>query len=113
MNIEQLREYALNLPDVEETTPFGPDVLVYKTSNKMFMLLPLDSETLRFNVKCDPEWAIQLREEYPNRVLPGYHMNKIHWNTIIVNGELSQMQLMEHIDNSYKLISASKRKSKN
>ena len=104
MNIEQLRDYALNLPEVEETTPFGPDVLVYKVNNRMFMLLPLDTETLRFNVKCEPEEALQLREQYPNSVLPGYHMNKVHWNTMVVNGELTQKQLQESIDKSYKLI---------
>lgn len=110
MHIEQLRDYILSLPEVEETTPFGPDVLVYKTKTKMFLLLPLDTETLRFNVKCDPDRAIQLREQYPETVLPGYHMSKIHWNTILVDGVFSAHQLMEQILHSYQLIREPKKK---
>lgn len=109
MHIEQLRDHLLSLPDVEETTPFGPDVLVYKTIGKVFLLLPLNAESLRFNAKCDPDKAIQLREQYPNVILPGYHMNKKHWNTIIINGELSKEQLYEFISDSYSLISKHKK----
>jgi predicted DNA-binding protein (MmcQ/YjbR family) len=72
MHIEDLRDFVLALPEVEETTPFGPNVIVYKTKGKMFLLVPLDTDDLRCNVKCDPERAIQLREEYPEAVLPGY-----------------------------------------
>lgn len=113
MNIEQLRDYLISLDDVEETTPFGPDVLVYKTNNRMFLLLPLAADSLRFNVKCDPELAIQLREQYPNSVLPGYHMNKAHWNTIILNGELTRNQAIEQITHSYTLIRRPNKKKKN
>lgn len=109
MNIEQLRDYCLSKPDVEEVLPFGPDTLVYKVNNKIFLLTGIDSHPLRFNVKCDPDKAIELREAYPDTILPGFHMNKKHWNTIIINGSLSNIQLKEMIDDSYTLI---KRKNK-
>lgn len=70
----------------------------------MFLLLALDETPLRFNVKCDPDEAIALREEYPDTILPGYHMNKKHWNTIIVDGRLSAKELFAMIDKSYKLV---------
>ena len=103
MNIETIRDYCLSKPDVEETLPFGPDTLVYKINNKVFLLMGLDEEQLRFNVKCDPDKAIELREEF-SCVLPGYHMNKKHWNTVIVDGVLSRKQLQEMIDHSYALV---------
>lgn len=103
MDIEQLREYCLSKPRVEETLPFGPDTLVYKVVGKVFLLTGLDTEQLRFNVKCDPDKAIELREEF-SCVLPGYHMNKKHWNTIVVDGSVSSRQLKEWIDHSYELI---------
>ncbi len=109
MNIEQLREYCLHKPNTEETTPFGPDNLVYKVNGKMFLLVGLDNQPLQFNVKCDPDKAIELREEYPQQVLPGFHMNKKHWNTIIVDGKLSSRLLKELIDHSYELVCTKKK----
>lgn len=103
MDIETLREYCLNKPGVEETIPFGPDTLVYKVNNKIFLLTGLNEEQLSFNVKCDPELAIELREQYPC-VQPGYHMNKKHWNTIVVDNTVSNKQLKEWIDHSYDLV---------
>jgi len=103
MNIESLREYCLSKPGVEETLPFGPTTLVYKARGKLFLLTGLDDEQLSFNVKCDPELAIELREQYPC-VQPGYHMNKKHWNTIVVDGSVSIKQLKEWIDHSYDLV---------
>ena len=103
MDIEQLREYCLSKPGTEETLPFGPDTLVYKVCGKVFLLTGLDSEEFRFNVKCDPDKAIELREQF-SCVLPGYHMNKKHWNTIIVDGSVSSKQLKEWIDHSYELV---------
>ena len=103
MNIESLHEYCLSKPGAEETLPFGPDTVVYKVGGKAFLLTGLDSETHSFNVKCDPEKAIELREEFAC-VLPGYHMNKKHWNTIIVDGSVSSKQLKELIDHSYDLV---------
>ncbi len=89
---------------VTEGFPFGEDTLVFKVKDKMFLLLALDASPLQFNVKCDPDEAIALREAYPETVLPGYHMNKKHWNTIIVDGRLSAKQLHLMIDNSYRLV---------
>ena len=103
MNIEELRDYCLSLPDVEEGQPFGPDVLVYKVKGKIFLLTGLDQNPIRFNVKCDPEKVEELREQYPC-VLPGYHMNKKHWNTIVADGSVSRKQLLQWIDDSYQLV---------
>ena len=112
MNTETLREYCLSKAEVEETQPFGPDNLVYKVNGKMFLLASLDEDPLTFNVKCEPEKAIELREEH-TCVQPGYHMNKKHWNTIVVDGSVSVRQLMEWIDDSYQLVAGkSKKKSK-
>lgn len=104
MDAEQIREYVLNKPHVTEGFPFGEDTLVFKVKNKMFLLLALDETPLRFNVKCDPDEAIALREEYPDTILPGYHMNKKHWNTVILSGKLPVKQVLEMIDNSYLLV---------
>ena len=109
MDIEQLRTYALSKSDVEEALPFGPDTLVYKTNNKIYLLTGLDNFPLQFNVKCDPDNAIELREQYPHCILPGYHMNKKHWNTIIVDGTLTNKQLQEFIDDSYNLVKGKKK----
>jgi predicted DNA-binding protein (MmcQ/YjbR family) len=105
MNIEEIRDYALSLPNVTEGFPFGESVLVFKRKTKMFLLLPLDEVVTQFNVKCDPEKAIELREEYPETILPGYHMNKKHWNTIIIDGRLCAKQIKEMIRESYELVS--------
>ncbi|MFT3846161.1 MAG: MmcQ/YjbR family DNA-binding protein [Lacibacter sp.] len=109
MHIEAIREYCLSRPGTEETFPFGPDNIVFKVDNKMFLLLPLDSEDLRFNVKCDPDLALELREQYPC-VIPGYHMNKKHWNTVVVDGSVPFKQIKEWIDHSYELVLPKKKK---
>ena len=111
MNIETLREYCLSKPSAEETFPFGPDTLVYKVDGKAFLLTGLDNEELHFNVKCDPDKAIELREEFPC-VLPGWHMNKKHWNTIVVDGSVSNKQLKEWIDWSHELVTGKSSKKK-
>jgi predicted DNA-binding protein (MmcQ/YjbR family) len=103
MDIEQLRNYCLQKAGVEETLPFGPDVLVFKVMGKLFLLCPLDTEGLQFNVKCDPDLAVELREQYAC-VLPGYHMNKKHWNTVMVDGSIPVKVLKEWIDHSYTLV---------
>ena len=82
--------------------PFGDDTLVYKVGGKMFLLAGL-KEANRFNVKCDPDLAIELRERY-TEVQPGYHMNKANWNTVYFDGSLTEKQLLEMIDHSYELI---------
>jgi predicted DNA-binding protein (MmcQ/YjbR family) len=109
MHIDELRDYCLSKPEAEETTPFGPNTLVYKIKGKVFLILSLDSEPLQFNVKCDPDKAIELREEYAC-VLPGYHMNKKHWNTIVIDGSVPQKLLREWIDDSYNLVARNKKK---
>ncbi len=108
MDLEQLREYALSKPDVEETFPFGPDTLVYKIDGKMFLLTGFDSIPLQFNVKCDPDLALELREQYA-AVIPGWHMNKKHWNTVIIDGSISNKRLQELIDHSYQLVAKVKK----
>ena len=104
MNIETLRAYVLLKPLVTESFPFGETTLVFKTSDKIFLLIPLDAGQLQFNVKCNPDKAIELRDEYPDVVLPGFHMNKKHWNTVIADGKLSNKQLFEMVDDSYNLV---------
>ena len=117
MNIETIREYILQKPEVTEGFPFDDVSLVFKVNispagkvrkDRIFLIASLDSSPLQFNAKCDPDKAIQLREEYPETVLPGYHMNKQHWNTIIVDGRLTAKQLKEMIDDSYNLIAKKK-----
>jgi len=109
MNVEELRDYVLSLKDVKESFPFGEDTLVFKTNNKIFLLVSLSSSPLQFNVKCNPEKAIELRVEY-SCILPGYHMNKKHWNTVIVDGTLSQSQLKGFIKDSFDLIAKKSKK---
>lgn len=103
MNIEELRDYCISKKGVEETLPFGPDTLVFKVYGKVFLLTGFDNNPISFNVKCDPEKAIQLREQY-TCVQPGYHMNKKHWNTITDNGCANDKLICEWIDDSYNLV---------
>jgi predicted DNA-binding protein (MmcQ/YjbR family) len=91
---------------VEETTPFGPDVLVYKVGGKMFALATPEEFPHSVNLKCDPERAIDLRDRYED-IQPGYHMNKRHWNTLLLGGRLSSKLIVELIDHSYQLVVAS------
>ena len=104
MNIEEFREYCIRKPMVTEEFPFDETTLVFKVAGKMFALTDLE-EDFKVNLKCDPELAVELRERYPC-VLPGYHMNKKHWNTVVVDGSVSDEVLREWIDNSYDLIVA-------
>lgn len=103
MQVDEIRDYCIALPEVEETLPFGPDVLVFKVKGKIFLLLSLDADPVQFNVKCDPVMAEELREHY-TCVIPGYHMNKKHWNTIIVDGSVKNALLKEWIQHSYHLV---------
>ncbi len=105
MNIEEFREYCLSLNGVTESMPFGPDTLVFKVMEKMFALTNLSGD-FSINLKCEPERALQLREEFP-AVLPGYHMNKQHWNTVIIDGSIEDETLRSWIAISYDLIVAS------
>ena len=100
--IEELREYCLSKKFVSESFPFDESTLVFKVHNKMFALFSLGKDPLRINLKCDPEKAIELREEYW-QVIPGYHSNKKHWNTVIID-QLTLSQVCEWIEHSYNLV---------
>jgi predicted DNA-binding protein (MmcQ/YjbR family) len=107
MNLEELRDYCLQLPGVTEELPFGPDTLVFKVMGKVFLLTPIDEAAKpQFNVKCDPEKAEELREKYAD-VQPGYHMNKKHWNTVIITGSVPSELLYSWIKDSYELVADS------
>lgn len=112
MDIETLREYVLQKPLVTEGFPFGDTTIVFKINARIFLLLPLDADQFKFNVKCDPDKAIQLREDFPDVVLPGFHMNKKHWNTVIVDGRLTNKQILQMVDDSYNLVGKIKLNSK-
>jgi len=105
MNIESMRDYCLSKKAVTEGFPFKKEVLVFKVAGKMFLLASLDDQPLWMNLKCDPEKAIDLRERYDS-IQPGYHMSKIHWNTVVINGELKAEFIRELIDHSYDLVVA-------
>ncbi|MDB5017888.1 MAG: MmcQ-like protein [Mucilaginibacter sp.] len=102
MNIEELRDYCLQKPGTTEGLPFGEDTLVFRVGDKIFLLIGITNAN-RFNVKCDPELAVELRERY-SEVQPGYHMNKKLWNTVYMDGVLNKKQLHEMIDHSYRLV---------
>jgi predicted DNA-binding protein (MmcQ/YjbR family) len=102
MNIETIREYCISKKEVTESFPFGDDTLVFKTKGKIFAMVNLDGE-LRLNLKCDPDLAIELREKYSS-VLPGYHMNKKHWNTINIDGTAPDKEVFSWIDHSYEVV---------
>ena len=103
MNIEELREYCISKAHVEEAFPFDEETLVFKAGGKIFLLVDINGNPVSFNVKCDPERAVELREQH-SFILPGYHMNKKLWNTVYMNGSLSNSQLHQMIDHSYNLI---------
>ncbi len=103
MHIESFRTYCLAKKGVTEELPFGEGTLVYKVMGKMFALTGMEGHPLSFNLKCDPELAMELREQYAC-VQPGYHMNKKHWNTVTADGSVSDVVLQEWIDHSYNLV---------
>jgi predicted DNA-binding protein (MmcQ/YjbR family) len=107
MDIVTLRDYCISKDGATESFPFGEDTLVFKVNDKIFALVNLDGD-LSINLKCDPVFAIELRERYPD-VRAGYHMNKKHWNTVMLNGSVPDREVFSWIDHSYNLI-AGKRK---
>jgi predicted DNA-binding protein (MmcQ/YjbR family) len=106
MHTEAFREYCLSKKGVTEGFPFDRDTLVFKVMGKMFAVVPLERFPPQANLKCDPEKSLELREAYEGKILPGYHMSKIHWNTVHIE-QLPENLLRELIDHSYKLIVAS------
>ncbi len=99
MNIETIRDYCLAKAGTTEGFPFDNDTLVFKVMGKMFGLLSLEKGSM--NLKCDPDWVPELRDQHPEEILPGYHMHKAYWNTVILNGRLGDLFIKELIDHSY------------
>jgi len=105
MDLPDVISHILSKPGAAETTPFGPDTLVYKVGGKMFALTSPDDFPSAVNLKCDPERALELRDTY-RAITPGYHMNKRHWNTLILDGSVPVTLVRELIDHSYHLVVA-------
>lgn len=103
MTAAELRELCLSFPGAEETFPFGPLTSVFKVEGKMFALSQLDAESLRVSLKCEPELALALREAH-DAVIPGYHLNKRHWNTVILDGSLPEAAVRDMVEDSYDLV---------
>jgi predicted DNA-binding protein (MmcQ/YjbR family) len=102
VNIESFRVYCLNKAGVTEEFPFDASTLVFKVGGKMFALTSVESFD-SINLKCDPEEAIELREKY-DAIIPGYHMNKKHWNTVLMDDSVPEKLILKMIDNSYALV---------
>ena len=105
MNIEELRDYCLSLKGTSDEFPFDEVTLVLKVQGKMFALIPLDNPETQISLKCDPERAISLREQY-DAIVPAWHFNKKHWNTVLIDPTISQKFLCELINHSYELVIA-------
>ncbi|MCK5050788.1 MAG: MmcQ/YjbR family DNA-binding protein [Candidatus Cloacimonetes bacterium] len=103
MNLEELKAYCLQKKGASIDFPFDDVTMVIKVGGKMFILIAIDNDPLRINLKCDPYIAEGLRERY-NAVIPGYHMNKIHWNTVIIDNTISDKIIKDMIDDSYELV---------
>ena len=103
MNIEEFRDYCLTKKGITEEFPFDEHTLVFKVMGKMFALCALERRPAQVNLKCNPERAIELREEYDGVIIPGYHMSKVHWNTLMLE-QLSPVLTKELIDHSYDLV---------
>jgi predicted DNA-binding protein (MmcQ/YjbR family) len=104
MDIESLRIYCLSKKAATEDTPFGPDTLVFRVMGKIYGLVSLDILECRINLKCDPNFAIELRENHPDHIISGYHMNKKHWNTVYCERGIDDKLIRELVDHSYDLI---------
>ena len=103
MNYEELQNYCSAKPGVTEEFPFDEVTLVFKVMGRVFAITSLADEEPRVNLKCDPDRAIELREEFPD-IIPGWHMNKKHWNTVYLERELDHQLIQELIDHSYNLV---------
>lgn len=110
MDLEEVIAQCMRLPEVEETTPFGPEVLVYKVAGKMFAATAPDDVPSRINLKCDPDRALELRDQHES-IIPGWHMNKRHWNTVLLDGGVSDELLAELVRHSYELVVKGLKKS--
>lgn len=103
MELPDVIDQCLSLPGAEETQPFGPEALVYKVCGKMFAVTSPDEFPARINLKCDPERSIELRDEYKG-IKPGWHMNKKHWNTVMLDGTVPPALVRELVKHSYQLV---------
>ena len=103
MTRDDLLDLCSGLPGAVEDAPFGDEVAVFKVGGKMFALVPLAGEPGSVNLKCDPDWALELREVYA-AVRPGYHMNKRHWNTVDLDGTVDDDELRAMVGHSYELV---------
>lgn len=112
MTVDELRAVLLGFPEAVEEQPFGPGTLVYKVCGKMFAISGDDfgDEPGRVTLKCDPGWALQLRATYP-AVQPGYHTNKRHWNTVVLDGSIPSDEVLDMIDHSYECVLAGLRRA--
>lgn len=105
MDHKTVEEYILSMPSARLDYPFGKEVAVYKTGDKMFALIREGKEPVQVSLKCDPLLAVTLRDKY-DTVMPGYHLNKKHWNTIVLTGQLSRDEIKDLIRHSYNLVTA-------
>jgi predicted DNA-binding protein (MmcQ/YjbR family) len=103
MNLEHARSYLLAKQETTEERPFGPEALVYKVMGKMFAIIAWESNPLQISLKCDPNDALALRDMY-TAVQPGYHLNKRHWNTVVLDDTIPQAEIWHMIDHSYELV---------
>jgi predicted DNA-binding protein (MmcQ/YjbR family) len=103
MDHKTVEDYILSMPNAKLDYPFGKDVAVYKAGDKMFALISEGSDPVRLSLKCDPQLSAVLREKYES-VMPGYHLNKKHWNTIVLSGQLDWSQIQDLIRHSYQLV---------
>jgi predicted DNA-binding protein (MmcQ/YjbR family) len=103
MNPAELRDYCLSFTGAQETFPFGSNTSVFKVAGKMFALSQLGADSLRVSIKCEPQLAQALREAHAE-VLPGYHLNKRHWNTVIIDGSLPEQMVKNLVEDSYDLV---------
>jgi predicted DNA-binding protein (MmcQ/YjbR family) len=109
VDIDTIREYCLVKPGkVKEDMPFGEDTLVFRVQGKIFILISMMARPLSINLKCDPEKAVELRERYES-IKPGYHMNKKHWNTVVLDGKIPTKEVLAMIDHSYDLVLGSQK----
>jgi predicted DNA-binding protein (MmcQ/YjbR family) len=103
INFQTIEDYCLSKPGAFSQYPFGEGTLVFKVVSRMFALVSEDNRPLTMNLKCDPDDALALRDQYP-AIKPGYHMNKTHWNTLTLDGSLPEKLVFELIDHSYELV---------
>ena len=105
MNIETFRDFCLTLPHTTEDMPFGEDFLVFRIANRISALMNLNRVPMSVSLKCEPERAVELREQYPDKIVAGYHLNKKHWNTVLLES-LPEVLIKEMVQHSYEQVLA-------